>query len=81
MTGTGAVGDVPAGAVAAFPFSIPLKEHGTMQPALASRGDSRTYLTHFLGSGLEDERYVVQRYRSRARAVYASRRSASLAYC
>ena len=37
-----------------------------MQAALAPRGDSRTFLTHFLGSGLDDERYVVQRYRSRA---------------
>ena len=27
---------------------------------------STPYLTHFLGSALEDERYVVQRYRSRA---------------
>ena len=37
-----------------------------MQAALAPRGDSRTYLTHFIGSGLDDERYVVHRYRSRA---------------
>lgn len=37
-----------------------------MQAALAPRGDSRTFLTHFVGSGLDDERYVVQRYRSRA---------------
>ena len=37
-----------------------------MQAALAPRGDSRTYLTHFVGSSLDDDRYVVQRYLSRA---------------
>ncbi len=37
-----------------------------MQAALAPRGDSRTWLTHFVGSGLDDDRYVVQRYLSRA---------------
>ena len=37
-----------------------------MQAALAPRGDSRTFLTHFVGRGLDDDRYVVQRYLSRA---------------
>ena len=37
-----------------------------MQAALAPRGDARTYLTHFVGSGLDDDRYVIQRYRSQA---------------
>ena len=37
-----------------------------MQAALAPRGDSRTYLTHFVGDGLEDDRYVVETYRSLA---------------
>ena len=37
-----------------------------MQAALAPRGDSRTFLTHFVGSGLDDDRYVVERYRSQA---------------
>ena len=37
-----------------------------MQAALTPRGDSRTYLTHFVGSGLDDNRYIVQRYLSRA---------------
>lgn len=40
-----------------------------MQAALAPRGDSHPYLTHFLGSGLEDERYVVQRYRLPAAVI------------
>ena len=39
-----------------------------MQAALALRGDSRTCLTHFVGSSLDDDRYVVQRYLSRANA-------------
>ena len=37
-----------------------------MQAALTPRGDSRTYLTHFVGDGLEDDRYVVETYRSLA---------------
>ena len=37
-----------------------------MQAAIAPRGDARTFLTHFVGSGLDDERYVIQRYLSRA---------------
>ena len=37
-----------------------------MQAALAPRGDARTFLTHFTGSGLDDDRYVIQRYLSRA---------------
>ncbi len=32
---------------------------------LASR-DARTFLTHFVGGGLDDDRYVIQRYRSQA---------------
>ncbi len=35
-----------------------------MQAALAPRGDARTWLTHFVGDGLEDDRYVVETYRS-----------------
>ena len=34
-----------------------------MQAALAPRGDARTYLIHFVGGGLDDERYVVENYR------------------
>ena len=37
-----------------------------MQAALVPRGDARTFLTHFVGSGLDDDRYVVQRYLSQA---------------
>ena len=37
-----------------------------MQAALAPRGEARTYLTHFVGSGLNDDRYVIQRYLSQA---------------
>ena len=34
-----------------------------MQTAIAPRGDARTYLTHFVGGGLDDERYVVEKFR------------------
>ncbi len=37
-----------------------------MHAALAPRGGARTFLTHFTGSGLDDDRYVIQRYLSRA---------------
>ena len=42
------------------------KEHGTIQTVLAPRGDARTFLTHFVGGGLDDDRYVVERFRSMA---------------
>ena len=31
-----------------------------MWVALAPRGDASTYLNHFVGVGLDDERYVVE---------------------
>ena len=37
-----------------------------MRAALAPRDDSRTFLTHFVGSGPDDDRYVVERYLSQA---------------
>ncbi len=37
-----------------------------MQAVLAPRGDARTFLTHFVGGGLEDDRYVVETFRSLA---------------
>ena len=37
-----------------------------MQTALAPRGDARTFLTHFGGGGLEDDRYVIETFRSLA---------------
>ena len=37
-----------------------------MQAALAPRGNARTFLTHFVGSGLDDDRYVIERYLSQA---------------
>ena len=42
------------------------KEHGTMQATLNPRGDAQTFLTHFVGGGLEDDRYVIQRFVSKA---------------
>ena len=35
-----------------------------MQTVHALRGNARTFLTHLFGSGLEDDRYVVERFRS-----------------
>ena len=37
-----------------------------MQATLAPRGHARTFLIHFVGGGLEDDRYVIQRYLSQA---------------
>ena len=37
-----------------------------MQTAIAPRGDAHTFLTHFVGGGLDDERYVIERFVSRA---------------
>ena len=37
-----------------------------MQTTLAPRGDAGTFLTHFIGGGLDDERYVIQRFVSQA---------------
>ena len=37
-----------------------------MQAALTPRGDAPTFLTHFVGSGLDDDRYVIQQYLSQA---------------
>ena len=37
-----------------------------MQTVLAPRGDARTFLTHFVGGGLDDDRYVIQRFKSLA---------------
>ena len=37
-----------------------------MHAAIAVPGNSRTILTHVFGRGLEDERYVVERYRAMA---------------
>ena len=37
-----------------------------MQAALALRGGAQTFLTHFSGGALEDDRYVVERFRSYA---------------
>ena len=37
-----------------------------MQTVIAPRGDARTFLTHFVGGGLDDDRYAVQRFHSMA---------------
>ena len=43
------------------------KEDGTMQTAIAPCGDARTFLTHFVGGGLDDDTcYSVETFRSLA---------------
>ena len=37
-----------------------------MQLAIAPRGDARAFLTHFVVSGLDDDRYVIEKFRSLA---------------
>ena len=37
---------------------------GTMHAAIALPGNSRTILTHLFGRGLEDDRYVVERFQA-----------------
>ena len=37
-----------------------------MHTANAPGGNARTFLTHMFGSGLDDNRYVVERFRSQA---------------
>ena len=37
-----------------------------MRAELAPRGNARTFLTHFVSNGLDDDRYVIQRYLSLA---------------
>ena len=37
-----------------------------MQTVKAFRGNARTFLTHMLGRGLDDDRYVIERFRSKA---------------
>ena len=37
-----------------------------MQTVLAPRGDARTFLTHFVVGGLDDDRYVIEKFRSLA---------------
>ena len=37
-----------------------------MQAAIPPHGDAHTFLTHFVGGGLDDDRYIVERCRSLA---------------
>ena len=39
---------------------------GTMQTVKAFRGNARTFLTHIFGRGLNDDRYVIERFQSKA---------------
>ncbi len=37
-----------------------------MQTVKAFRGNARTFLTHMFGRGLDDDRYMIERFRSKA---------------
>ena len=52
--------------VAAAVPTHPSTEHGTTEATLNPRGDAQTFLTHFVGGALEDDRYVIQRFVSKA---------------
>ena len=39
---------------------------GTMHTVKAFRGNARTFLTHMFGRGLDDDRYVIERFQSKA---------------
>jgi len=63
VAGSGAAEGVPEGGVSAVP------DHhdgdGAMSTAMAISGSTAaTFLTHFFGRGLADERYVVERFRA-----------------
>ena len=63
---SGAADGVPEGGV----FAVPDHRHdgdGTMNTAMAMPGNTAaTFLTHFFGGGLADERYVVERFKAMA---------------
>ena len=45
-----------------------------MQTVKALRGNARTFLTHIFGRGLDDDRYVVERFQSMADGEIRPRR-------
>ena len=45
-----------------------------MQTVKAFRGNARTFLTHMFGRGLDDDRYVIERFRSKAEGEIHPRR-------
>ena len=46
-----------------------------MQTVKALRGNARTFLTHMFGRGLDDDRYRVERFQSKADGAIRPRRS------
>ena len=60
-------GGGPASGRASPPFpATGTRENGTMHAAITLPGISRTFLTHMGVRGLEDERYVVERFQAMA---------------
>ena len=48
-----------------------------MQTVKAFRGNARTFLTHMFGRGLDDDRYVIERFQSKADGEIRRRNGAS----
>ena len=47
---------------------------GTMQTVKSLRSNARTFLTHMFGPGLDDDRYLVERFQSKADGEIRPRR-------
>ena len=53
-----------------------------MQTVKAFRGNARTFLTHMFGRGLDDDRYVIERFRSKADGeIHPRRRNVASKKC
>ena len=50
---------------------------GTMQMATTLRRSTHTFLTHLFGPGLDDDRYVIERFQSKADGEIRPRNGAS----
>ena len=74
LAGNGAAGRARREGAPAVLINRP-KGGGTMQIGSAQRGNSEAFLVHMFGLGLDEERYVVERFRSTATARSAPCRS------
>ncbi len=53
-----------------------------MQTVKAFRGNARTFLTHMFGRGVDDDRYVIERFRSKADGeIHPRRRNGASKKC
>ena len=66
LAGSRTADGAPEGGTAAVPFHQTQGARHDAGGTCTSQRRARTYLTHFVGDGLEDDRYVIQRYLSQA---------------